>query len=178
MYNFQKLLTLTSKISNPMKSNMTPAIRNKNGYFFLLTFTFMLAGFFIAPSNAFAQKKAPDKVLAGKIYAIELVAQGGKKEADPVPDEVSFKADKFVSKYMKLENQFNAAPYTVTVDSSNTDAIVISFEVESKNTDEELVKWSGTITGADIQGTALYTNKKGKTKKEYAFTGSIKGKKK
>ncbi|OFY87746.1 MAG: hypothetical protein A3F72_02580 [Bacteroidetes bacterium RIFCSPLOWO2_12_FULL_35_15] len=141
--------------------------------------------FFTLSNCAYAQKKdapekkAPsDKLLAGKVFTIELTSQGGKKAAAPESDELTFKSDKFTSKLMKTDNKFIPSPYTATIDSSNTASIVINFETEMKNPDEELIKWSGKITGEDIEGTAVWTNKKGKTKKEYNFTGTIKGKKK
>lgn len=141
--------------------------------------------FFTLSNGVFAQKKdaqekksPPDKILAGKIYTIELAAQGGKKAAVAESDELTFKAGKFTSNLMKTDNKFIPSPYTVVPDSSNTASIVFNFETESKNPDDELIKWSGKITGEDIEGTAVWTNKKGKTKKEYNFTGTLKGKKK
>ncbi len=129
-------------------------------------------------TNAYAQKKAPDKILGNKIYTIELTAQGGKKAAEPEADEISFKTDKLASKIMKTDFEFEPAPYTVTVDSSAADGPAISFEAEAKNSNDEVLKWTGTVKGIDIEGTAVWTTKKGKVKKEYAFTGIQKGKKK
>ena len=143
--------------------------------------------FFTVSNYANAQKKdapekkvkaAPDKLLAGKIFTIEITATGGKKEADPESDEISFKGDKFTSNLMKKESQFKPAPYTASRDSSNAAGMVINFESEMTNPDNETLKWTGTITGDDIEGTATLTNKKGKVKKEYTFTGSKKGLKK
>lgn len=134
--------------------------------------------FLTVSNSAFAQKKpAPDKLLAGKIYTIELAAQG-KKAGDPEPDEITFKSDKFTSKLMKTSEQFAPSAYTAELDTSDAANKIITFESESKNTSDELLKWTGTITGEDIEGTAVWTNKKGKMKKEYTFTGTLKGKKK
>lgn len=134
---------------------------------------------FLTVSNcAYAQKKpAPDKLLAGKIYTIELAEQG-KKAGDPEPDELTFKSDKFTSKVMKLDEKFMPSAYTAELDTSDAANKIITFESESKNPGEELLKWTGTITGEEIEGTAVWTNKKGKMKKEYTFTGTLKGKKK
>ncbi len=132
-------------------------------------------------TSTFAQKKkAPDKILGNKIYVIELTAQGGKKAAEPEKDELSFKADKFASKMMQTDFEFEPALYTVTVDSSNMieGKPTISFESEGKNGADEPIKWTGTVTGDEIEGTAVWTNKKGKVKKEYTFSGTQKGKKK
>jgi len=134
--------------------------------------------FLTLSSGVYAQKKpAPDKLLAGKIYTIELTAQG-KKAGKPENDEISFKSDKFTSKLMKTDEKFAPAAYTAELDTTDAANKVITFTAESKNPSEELLNWTGTITGEDIEGTAVWTNKKGKTKKEYAFTGTLKGKKK
>lgn len=132
----------------------------------------------VPEKKAAPEKKVPDKLLAGKVFTIDLTAQGGKKAADPEKDELSFKSDKFTSNLMKTNEQFMATPYTAAIDSSNAESKVITFEAESKNSGDEILKWSGTITGEDIEGTAVWTSKKGKIKKEYKFTGTLKGKKK
>ncbi len=144
---------------------------------------------FAVSTPAFAQKKdapekkekaakpIPDKLLVGKIFTIEITATG-KKAGDPQNDEISFKADKFTSNLMKKESKFMPAAYIATNDPSNAAGAVINFESELKNADEESLKWTGTINGDDIEGTAVLLNKKGKVKKEYSFTGSKKGLKK
>lgn len=133
---------------------------------------------FLFLNSTFAQKKSPDKILANKIYTIELTVKSGKKAADPVPDEISFKSDKIGSKVLKDEFEINPSNYTVTVDSSATDGTSINFESEGKNSSDEVLKWEGSVTGENIEGTAVLTNKKGKVKSEFSFTGTLKGKKK
>lgn len=152
-----------------METNYISKKNRKNFLYFISIVVFYLA----SSTNFYAQKEAQDKVLDGKIFTIELVAQGGKKEAKPESDEVSFKAGKFTSKLMKTENEFSSTPYTVS-----ESAEVITFEAESKNKGEDALTWSGTITGEAVEGTAVWTTKKGKTKKEYNFTGTLKTKKK
>lgn len=136
--------------------------------------------FMALATNSFAQKKGPDKILGNKIYEVELIAQGGKKASEPEKDEISFKGGKLVTKMLQTDFEFEAAPYTVTVDSTNMveGKPTISFEAESKNTADEPMKWTGTVTGETIEGTVVWTGKKGKVKKEYIFTGTQKGKKK
>ena len=170
-----------------MKKNII-SFTTKSNRFFLCFLSIVC--FFTLSGNAYAQKKdapekkvvekkaPPDKLLAGKVFTIEITATGGKKAADPENDEISFKSDKFTSNLMKKESQFMPAPYTPSLDSSNAAGAVINFESEMKNADEETLKWTGTITADDIEGTAVLTNKKGKVKKEYAFSGSKKGLKK
>lgn len=124
--------------------------------------------------NLFAQKKEKDKVLANKIYTIELTETGGKKAGKPVSDEISFKGDKLNSKFMASENKFPASAYTVSVDSASNPK-TITFQSDSKNPDGEELKLNGTITDDAIEGTAV-VSKKGKTKKEYSFSGDLKAK--
>ena len=152
--------------------------KSKSKKSLLLFFNAIVLCFFTLSNNAYAQKKpAPDKLLGGKIYAIELSAQG-KKAGDPEADEITFKADKFTSKIMKTNEKFVPSAYTVELDTTDAANKIITFETESKNPGEELLKWTGTVSGDEIEGTATWTNKKGKVKKEYTFTGELKGKKK
>jgi hypothetical protein len=51
----------------------------------------------------------------------------------------------------------------------------ITFQSLGKNPDEEEIKWDGTITDDAVEGTVVIT-KKGKTKKEYSFSGTLKEK--
>lgn len=128
--------------------------------------------FFSINSICAGQKKEKDKVLASKIYTIEIYETGGKKASKHEQDEISFKNDKLNSKFISGEYKFPASPYTVSVDSSSSPH-TITFESETKNQNEEELKWEGTITGEDIEGTAIIS-KKGKTKKEYYFLGNLK----
>jgi hypothetical protein len=122
--------------------------------------------------SAQAKAKAPkDKILVNKVYTVEMTETTNQKVGKKANDEISFKSEKLNSKFMTSENKFPAALYTVTVDSTTTPP-TISF-VSEGNSDGEDIKWEGTITGDDIEGTATIS-KKGKTKKEYAYTGSIK----
>lgn len=150
---------------------------SKNNFLFWLA-TPVVVCLLMFSNSASAQKKAPDKLLANKTYTVELVEQGGKKAAEPEPDEINFKTDKFTSKMMKTEEQFAPSTYTASLDSANLESKVITFETEGKNPGGEILKWTGTITGEDVEGTAVWTNKKGKVKREYNFTGTLKGKKK
>ncbi len=124
---------------------------------------------------SFAQKKK-DKELDNKTFITELLPQGGKKTPKPIADELNFKSDKMKSKAMVEEYTFTPAPYTVTIDTSNSEK-VISFDCEAANKDDETIHWVGTVKGETIEGTAT-VSKKGKVKKEYTFTGTLKGKKK
>jgi hypothetical protein len=139
----------------------------------ILSLSALLVALFADNANMFAQKKEKDKILANKVYAIELTETGGKKAGKPQADEISFKGDKLSSKFMTQEYKFPPSPYTVSVDSSSSPH-TITFQSESKSSDEVL-KWDGTITGDAIEGTAVIS-KKEKTKKEYSFSGNLKAK--
>lgn len=131
--------------------------------------------FFYADKGLYAQKKVKDKVLVNKVFVVELTETTGKKVGKMVTEELSFKGDKLNSKTMTSVNHFPPALYTVTVDSSSTPPDV-TFISEGKNPDGEDVKWEGIVTGDEIEGTAVIS-KKGKVKKEYAYTGTLKEKK-
>ena len=126
-----------------------------------------------ASSTIFAQKKEKDKVLANKTYTIEFTETNAKKPK-PISDEISFKSEKLNSKFMTTENHFPAAAYTVSVDSTS-DPKTITFTSQGNNTDKEMIKWDGTISGEDIEGTATITTKKGK-ETQYSLTGNLKAK--
>lgn len=125
-------------------------------------------------STSFSQK-AKDKFLDGKTFTVELTIKDAKKPK-PEADELNFKSGKFTSKMMKTESQFKPGEYTVVVDSSSSER-VITFECDIKNGDDEVIHWTGTITGDTIEGTATLS-KKEKIKKTYAFSGTLKTKKK
>ncbi|TAL59714.1 MAG: hypothetical protein EPN85_08795 [Bacteroidetes bacterium] len=138
----------------------------------ILSLTALAFVFFTFHPNASAQKKAKDKVLVNKVFVIEMTETTSKKVGKKENDEISFKSEKLNSKWMTSNNHFPAAPYTVEVDSSST-PWTVTFTSEGKNTDGEDIKWEGTVTGEEIDGTATLS-KKGKTKKEYAYTGTLK----
>ncbi|MBI4947110.1 MAG: hypothetical protein HY840_12000 [Bacteroidetes bacterium] len=138
----------------------------------ILSLSALTIAFFSVHANAFAQKKEKDKVLANKVYTIDLTETGSKKTPKPESDEISFKGDKLNSKFMSSEYKFSGATYTVSVDSSS-ESKEITFECLSKNPDGEELKWDVTITDDAIEGTAVIS-KKGKTKKEYSFSGTQK----
>jgi len=144
----------------------------------VLSLQIMLFLTFLLPQITIAQSsKTKDKFLEGKIYLIELVEKGSKKTKS-TEDELSFKSGKFKSKTM-FEEDFGPANYTVSVDSSSSEGKIISFEAQSKNKEnkEETLTWKGTIEDDNIEGSAIWI-KKGKTKKEFEFSGSLKRKKK
>ena len=139
----------------------------------ILTFAVLAAAFFSVQTNVIAQKKEKDKFLANKAYTIDLMETGAKKPKAE-SDEVTFKGDKLNSKFMSTEYKFSGAAYTVTVDSSSGSK-EFTFSCLSKNPDGEELKWDGTITDDAVEGTAVIS-KKGKTKKEYSFSGTLKAK--
>ena len=151
-------------------------MKNSNKISGHLLFKFSIFAFCLTLFSNFSfAQKVKDKFLDGKIFTTELTIKGAKKPK-PEADELSFKAGKFNSKFMKTENQFKPGDYTVTVDSSSSDK-TFAFECDSKSGDDEIMHWSGTINGETIEGTATLS-KKEKIKKEYNFSGTLKTKKK
>jgi hypothetical protein len=142
-------------------------------YVFNAVNTIMFLGFlFITGLNGYSQTKAKDKLLDGKTFQVTFTEQGKKKDA-PAADEILFRLDKINSNYMLKENNFTASAYSATADSTSGTSI-ISFSSDSKNADNDKLKWEGTVNGENIQGKATMTDKKGNIKKEYAFSGKLK----
>lgn len=130
-------------------------------------------GFLVVPGlSSYAQIKSKDKLLEGKTYQVTFTEQG-KKKAEPAADEILFRTDKINSNYMLKENNFTASTYTATADSTSG-SLVITFNSDSQNADNDKLKWSGTVKGENIEGNAVMSDKKGKVKKEYTFTGKLK----
>lgn len=140
----------------------------------ILYVSVMTAFVFAFTEDTFSQKKTKDKVLAYRMFTVEMTETTAKKAGKTVSDEISFKSEKLNSKFINQENHFVPFLYTVSVDSSSSPAI-ITFTSEGKNPDGEEIKWDGTVTDKDIEG-AVVISKKGKTKKEYSFIGTQKEK--
>jgi hypothetical protein len=140
----------------------------------ILFFSILTGIFFSANTNLFAQKKEKDKILANKVYTIFIAETGGRKNSKPESDDISFRGDKFNSKFMASEYKFSSAAYTVSVDSSS-EKKMITFESLSKNQNGEEIKWIASIVDGAIEGTAVIS-KNGKTKKEYSYSGNLKEK--
>lgn len=127
-----------------------------------------------AQSFGQAQKKAKDKILAGKVYKVEFNEQGGKKPMS-MPDEISFKGEKLNSKVTAGQLKFPPASYTATVDSS-ANPVVAEFKAESMNPDKETLKWEGTVEGDQLEAKVTIITAKGKTKREFTVSGTMKPK--
>ncbi len=123
------------------------------------------------PDKAIAQKK--EKLLGEKNFDVEFTLQGKKKNDEVNKDQILFRADKLGSTFMLKEYVFTASPYTASVDSTSGTAI-ITFVSDSKNADGDKLKWNGTVTGETMEGKAVITDKKGKSKAEFTFIGKQK----
>ena len=127
---------------------------------------------FVSFGNAQSKKKSGK--LDRKSYTCD-VTPDGKKKAEPVKDELKFSGGTFQCKTLTDEG-FKASEYDATVDSSASPPSY-SFTCNAKDDKDDTYTWTGTVTGDDIQGTGVLTNKKGKTKKSCTFSGTLKGKK-
>jgi hypothetical protein len=140
-------------------------------------FSFILTALFFVSGSAFAQKGKKDKPLDGFNYDVKITIEAQTKPTKPLEDDLSFKSDKLKSKVLAEKYKFKPGAFTATVDSSNIEEVVITFDAVMKGeTDDDLLTWHGTVTGEDIEGTAIWT-KKGKTKKSFAIVGIQKKKK-
>lgn len=74
---------------------------------------------------------------------------------------------------MLREFTFTPSAYTATIDSTSGTTI-ITFVSDSKNADGEKLKWTGTVTGETMEGSVVMTDKKGKVRGDYTFTGQQK----
>ena len=140
-------------------------------------FSFICAAFIFVASQSFAQKNKNDKPLDGFNYDVKMTVEAQAKPTKPLEDDLSFKGNKLKSKTLAEKYNFKAGEFTATVDSSNAEEVVITFDAIMKGeTPDDVLTWHGTVTGEDIEGNAIWT-KKGKTKKSFAFVGLQKKKK-
>jgi hypothetical protein len=121
--------------------------------------------------KSYAQQK--EKLLGEKQFDIELTEVGKKKNNEPVKDQLLFRANKLSSTYMMREYVFTASAYTASVDSTSGTK-VITFVSDSKNADGDMLKWNGTVTDEEMEGTVTLADKKGKLKTTYTFKGQQK----
>ena len=130
----------------------------------------------------FAQKTKKEKPpLDGRTFEVTQTATTNGKSGKGIADQIVFKSGKVKSPLIEEKSMFDAIKYTIVTDSTATDedgnaTRIILFEAEGTNDKQETIKWSGTVTGPAIEGTAIIS-KKEKVKKEYAFTGNEKLKK-
>jgi len=135
------------------------------------------AAILLMAGQTFAQKNKNDQPLDGFNYEIKITVEAQAKPTKPMADDLSFKGNKLKSKALAEKYNFKAGEFTATVDSSNAEEVVITFDAVMKGeTPDDVLTWHGTVTGEDIEGSAIWT-KKGKTKKSFAFVGLQKKKK-
>ncbi|MFL5762904.1 MAG: hypothetical protein ACJ77K_03110 [Bacteroidia bacterium] len=132
----------------------------------------------LGTTSAFAQaekkKKSP---FDGRIYSITLNEEKeGKKKPDPIKEDFSFQPV-CKAKSTTLSNEgFMQTDYDYEVDSTTT-PVTYKFTIEAKDNDNTRFSWEGTLSGDNIEGTAIL-RKKGKIQHSYNFTGTWKNKKK
>ena len=107
---------------------------------------------------------AADGALDGKTFAGDM-GEKGKAKGDK--DELVFKDGKFHSVACEKYG-FGDAAYTATVNGGTT-----AFEAVTTSTKEGKMKWSGTVVGDKLDGTATWY-KDGQAPIEYWFTTQLK----
>jgi hypothetical protein len=137
----------------------------------LSVFCFGLTG--ISQTRAPLKKGGP---LDGKIYIIEIFIDGKEKKWND--DDLKFTGGKLKSVLFQ-DWEFGAAPYEGIVIDSVSEKKIYTFNCETKpNPKGEIMIWSGTVTGNEVEGTIEIQSKKGKTTKSYVFNGAEKEKRK
>jgi hypothetical protein len=140
-------------------------------------FSLICIGLMFVAGQSFAQKNKAEKPLDGFNYEVKLTVEAQAKPTKPMEDDLSFKGNKLKSKALAEKYNFKPGEFTATVDSSNIEEVVITFDAVMKGeTPDDVLTWHGTVNGEDIEGSAIWT-KKGKTKKSFAFVGLQKKKK-
>ena len=134
----------------------------------------------ISTITVVAQKKKEKSPVENKTYDVTISEVKAGKTGKGVADQISFKSQKIKSKVVEEKIDFAPVKYTITSDSTATesegDAIrTIGFDAEGTNDKDETLKWTGTITNGAIEGNVVLS-KKGKTKKEFTFSGNEKAK--
>ena len=134
----------------------------------------LLIGLILMIGFANAQsKKGKGRKLDKKTYVCDFLQSGGK---DAFQDELKFVNGQFLCGIMQ-DDGFRATEYEATIDSAGGDAPTITFTCSAKNDKGDEYLWTGKVTGDDMTGTGCLVNKKGKTKKSYTFSGTLKLKK-
>jgi len=133
--------------------------------------------FFVCISlYTWAQYRVQGDGLNNKTFTITLTqtkGQTGQRKWSWQDDEITFKDGKLISKTMNKHEEFPAAVYSVTIDSSSGEKQV-KFQMVSQNhfTYKATIKLNGTITGDVVEGTAEWISVMGTY--EYTFTGAVK----
>lgn len=136
-----------------------------------------LISLFLIAAPVFLFAQAPKKLaLDGQKFTAEIKEDGKKKPLDP--DDITFNAGKFKSAVFGDWGFTKPMKYEITgIDSTTTQGVKIySWVVDLVNEQEEKLAWSGTVAGDEIEGSIELVNKKGQTKKTFAFSGKLKKK--
>ncbi len=137
---------------------------NTNKFFGLICAALM----FVA-GQSFAQKNKAEKPLDGFNYEVKLTVEAQAKPTKPLADDLSFKGNKLKSKALAEKYNFKPGEFTATVDSSNIEEVVITFDAVMKGeTPDDVLTWHGTVNGEDIEG-KRHLDQKRQNKKELCF---------
>ena len=137
------------------------------------TFSALLFSFILFFSfSASGQVKEKKNNLNGKTFSVKLTLTNGERKGwQWDKDELSFQSGQFISKVMSAKEKFRTADYTFTGDSSASEK-EIGFECTANNPGGSEIKWNGTVTGKNINGTAVWSNQRGTF--SYSFSGKLK----
>lgn len=129
----------------------------------------------IASQSAIMAQPQAKGPLDGKTFSVSLYKEGKKTLYDS--DELKFNFEKFKSKYFANWGFTKTSKYQITsVDSTSSDSKIYQWTAELISDIKEKMTWSGTITGENVEGTAVMVNAKGEKTYSFTFTGKLKGK--
>ena len=126
---------------------------------------------FILGMNVFAQ----EIILPNQVFTLKVTKKNASGSIESMPaDELVLKANRISTKF-SIKNGFAVVPYSVTQQGA-PNSHLLDFTAESTNSNKDILKWTGTINGNSVTGTAQRL-RNGKPAGEYTFTGTLKKKK-
>ena len=134
----------------------------------------------LAFSASWAQRRPKDKILDRKVFSISMEhLTVKKKKLIPFDEELTFRSNRLTTKHMRMSDAggFQPGEYVITEKEEMLGEKIYHFQAINKNSKGMSLKWEGKVFGDQIEGKAT-VSKKGKVKREFAFNGAIKQKRK
>lgn len=121
---------------------------------------------------ASGQNKEAIKEVNGKTFNIILTLTNGKRSGwQWTTDKVHFESNRLTSAEMTKREKFPSGTCSLKLDSTASTKTV-KFKTSVKNSSGSKIEWQGTVTGNQIEGTAIWTDKQ--STESYSFSGSVK----
>lgn len=131
----------------------------------------------LASAEAQETKLPANKILSGKIFAVEIVEHNQDKAIVPAKGILAFSAGKLSagvvstnSKEDFISAKFSPGFFYAMVDS--TQGGMLLFSSQTKNRSGETLLWIGSVEGSILKGTMIWSD--GKTRyKIFSFSGTV-----